>query len=269
MRMEQEGMWAGVGWESAERRLVRRLFWGTFGAFIASWWFLRRSSLFVHLSYFQQREHIGWCHYVARSLSLIPSVKGIGSFWMSTLKPYKHVSVFGLLSSNFCFCAELWSDRHRLLSFQEADFFFFFFFGRREKSDWSQDLWQDSLWKGVTHTFHISIKEGGWKLQAILKADMLTLNKRRGLTNVKRKRCRLKATFGKQAFSWRLQFVMPGSPKASFPGWHNSKAPSPSFFPSCDFLCCPLKGATHTCFSVFSPIQRHSYCYSGYLMEAF
>jgi len=36
MRMEQEGMWAGVGWESAERRLFRRLFWGTFGAFIAS-----------------------------------------------------------------------------------------------------------------------------------------------------------------------------------------------------------------------------------------
>ena len=269
MRMEQEAIgqvWAGrvlTGNSSGG------CFGGTFGAFIASWWFLRWSSLFVHLSYFQQREHIGWCHCVARSLSLIPSVKGIGSFWMSTLKPYKCVSVFGLLSSNFCFCAELWSDRHRLLSFQEADFFFFFFGRREEKSDWSQDPWQDSLWKGVTHTFHISIKEGGWKLQAILKADMLTLNKRRDLTNVKRKRCRLKATFGKQAFSWRLQFVMPGSPKASFPGWHNSKAPSPSFSPSCDFLCCPSKGATLTRFSVFSPIQRLSYYYSGYLTETF
>lgn len=28
MRMEQEGLWAGVGWESAARRLFRRLFWG-------------------------------------------------------------------------------------------------------------------------------------------------------------------------------------------------------------------------------------------------
>ena len=61
----------------------------------------------AHLSYSQQREHIGWCHCVAHSLSLIPSVKGICSFWMSlllTLNPYKCVSIFGLLSSNFCFC---------------------------------------------------------------------------------------------------------------------------------------------------------------------
>ena len=231
-------------------------FGGTFGAFITFGWFLRWSFLFVHSSYFQQREHIVWCRCVARFLSLFPSIKGIGSFWMSTLKPYKRVSVFRLLSSNFCFCAELWSDRHRLLSFQEADFFFFFFFfGRREeKSDWSQDPWQDSLWKGVTHTFHISIKEGGWKLQAILKADTLTLNKRRGLTNVKRKPCRLKATFGKQALSWRLQFVMPGSPKASFADWHNSKAPSPSFFHLVTFFAVrrkvPHSRAFLFCFSV-------------------
>ena len=103
-------------------------FGGTFGAFVTFGWFLRWSFLFVHSSYFQQREHIVWCRCVARFLSLFPSIKGIGSFWMSTLKPYKRVSVFRLLSSNFCFCAELWSDRHRLLSFQEADFFFFFFF---------------------------------------------------------------------------------------------------------------------------------------------
>ena len=130
----------------------------TFGAFITPSSFLRWRLLFVHLSYFQQGEHIGWCHCFARSLSLIPSVKITCSVWMLRSKPYRCVSVFGLLLSNF-FQAELWWDSHRLLSFQKADFFFFFC--PREKSDWSQDPWQDSLWKGVTRTFHISIKEGG------------------------------------------------------------------------------------------------------------
>lgn len=273
MRMEQEGLWAGVGWESAARRLFRRLFWGYIWGIhrilmipqtelpLLIYRTLSKGNILAGVIALPTR-----CHLFPLSKEFAPS--GCRSFWRSN-----PTSV--LAFSGYCRVTSV-SVRVMIRSAPLVKLtggrFFFFFFGRREgKSDWSQDPWQDSLWKGVTHTFHISIKEGGWKLQAILKADMLTLNKRRGLTNVKQKRCRLKATFGKQAFSWSLQFVMPGSPKASFPGWHNSKAPSPSFFPSCDFLCCPSKGATLTCFSLlfFSPIQRHSYYYSGYLMETF
>lgn len=82
-------------------------FGGTFGAFIASWWFLETELPLFILCYSQQREHIGWCHRALPArCHLFPLSKefapsGCRSFWRSN---YKCVSIFGLLSGNFCFC---------------------------------------------------------------------------------------------------------------------------------------------------------------------
>lgn len=63
----------------------------------------------------------------------------------------------GCLFDLFYFCeAELWWNTHNLWSFQKVDFFPLGATVRLKSAPW-----QDSLWKGVTHTFHISIKERG------------------------------------------------------------------------------------------------------------
>lgn len=133
--VKAEEVWVGVA-----GRMSRHVVFQEMVLLSTFWTFIMSSSssltwrlLFARLSYYRQREQTCWCHSIAHSLKVTPSVKIICSVLWLWIKLYQRMSIFRLLLSysrflthrsmalvslmtSHSFEAELWWKSHHLLS---------------------------------------------------------------------------------------------------------------------------------------------------------
>lgn len=129
--MEQEGLWAGVGWERAERQFFRRLFWGYI-------WGIHRILMIpqTELPLFIYRNFSKGAYWLVSSLParchLFPLSKEFASLsLLLTLKPYKCVSIFGYCRVTSV-SVRVMIRSAPLLLYRRQIFFFFFWSPRGE-----------------------------------------------------------------------------------------------------------------------------------------